>query len=292
MKKNILILTVIGIIGIPQIASASWWNIFTWKPFKKIPEHKIENRRIATTTPIESSELFNQKAEIEKLKKEMDELRRQTTKETGNNSITPTKLLKTLPDTTKIITTPIAPSVGDKDVLYTNIVKEYEEFKSKISIERNNLSGSTLPLEKQYFSYLGELLSKIVSDIGYLASIKSWNPRPDVNEIYALKLDKLKNDYYSTSKSFSVDIQIEKSNKIEIIESVRDEINLSKQNNLKIINQKIADLNTKYATDIKSLDSKGLTESGKSSLINYLNSKYLSDYNLLKAEWQKVYYSN
>lgn len=80
MKKYIIVLFLITFI-IPSVALASWWNPFTWKIFHKPVEPKIEQPIVTsstTNTVTEESPKVDQSAEIEKLKKEVEGLKKKT----------------------------------------------------------------------------------------------------------------------------------------------------------------------------------------------------------------------
>jgi len=80
MKKYLLVL-LLTIFIIPSIALASWWNPFSWKIFYRSVETKIEQPIIvssATNTVTEESSKVDQSAEIEKLKKEVEGLKKKT----------------------------------------------------------------------------------------------------------------------------------------------------------------------------------------------------------------------
>src|SRR3990167_11439262 len=72
MKKFILPILMVGIL-LPNMVFAAWWNPFTWKIFNRPPkiEPVVELPKEETNDSV-----VNQSAEIEKLKREVDELKR------------------------------------------------------------------------------------------------------------------------------------------------------------------------------------------------------------------------
>lgn len=67
MKNNIykiLFIFAISILIVPQVTLAAWWNPFTWKIFNKTPEINVQSA--------------NQSSELEKLRSEVEELKKKT----------------------------------------------------------------------------------------------------------------------------------------------------------------------------------------------------------------------
>ncbi|MEK7081819.1 MAG: hypothetical protein AAB905_01270, partial [Patescibacteria group bacterium] len=85
MRKFLIILILSALI-IPQITFAAWWNPFTWKIFKRASEVKIEKTinipknnlgvEFSTSSPSKQLNIIDQTAEVEKLKKEVNELKK------------------------------------------------------------------------------------------------------------------------------------------------------------------------------------------------------------------------
>ncbi|MCX6722678.1 MAG: hypothetical protein NT094_01245 [Candidatus Staskawiczbacteria bacterium] len=104
MKKYLLTLLLILFI-IPSVALASWWNPFSWKIFNRSSEVKIERpiappvNQIDTSnqTPKEKKKKLDQSTEIEKLKKEVTELKAKSeTIKTTKPTIT-SKIINAIP---------------------------------------------------------------------------------------------------------------------------------------------------------------------------------------------------
>src|SRR3989338_3971279 len=74
MKKFILPILMVGIL-LPNMVFAAWWNPFTWKIFNRPPkiEPVVELPKEETNDSV-----VNQSAEIVKLKREVDELKRKS----------------------------------------------------------------------------------------------------------------------------------------------------------------------------------------------------------------------
>lgn len=69
IQRQILTAIVVGVLVIPQLSLAAWWNPFTWKIFNR--SQKAPAAVVATIT----APISNQSIEIEKLKKEIETLR-------------------------------------------------------------------------------------------------------------------------------------------------------------------------------------------------------------------------
>src|SRR3990167_1320893 len=88
MKNKTLILILVITLIVPQVVSAAWWNPFSWRIFTKIFTPKTEIIQVATST--------DSNAEIERLRAEVEELKKQeadsaTKNEIGTPVIQPSK---------------------------------------------------------------------------------------------------------------------------------------------------------------------------------------------------------
>lgn len=70
--KKVFLVSLVGLFIAPQIALAVWWNPFTWKIFQRAPTTPPQVQIQATTT-------VDQSAEIERLQKEVTELKKPST---------------------------------------------------------------------------------------------------------------------------------------------------------------------------------------------------------------------
>jgi hypothetical protein len=87
MKSKIIILGLIGVMAIPQVVSAAWWNPFSWKVFKRASAPKVEMVQTATTVAgIATS--TEEKSELEKLRAEVEELKNNQKNQTVNSTPT------------------------------------------------------------------------------------------------------------------------------------------------------------------------------------------------------------
>ena len=83
-KLNIVLVILVAFVLMPQTVSASWWNPFSWKVFNRSSEVKIEKpitppvnpANISTQTTKEEPKKLDQSVEIEKLKKEVEVLKK------------------------------------------------------------------------------------------------------------------------------------------------------------------------------------------------------------------------
>ncbi len=69
MRNKILILAILSVLTIPQIASAAWWNPWSWKVFNR-------SQQVETGSSVETSEFSKQTEEIDNLKKEIEQLKK------------------------------------------------------------------------------------------------------------------------------------------------------------------------------------------------------------------------
>ncbi|MBI2630857.1 hypothetical protein HYW73_01395 [Candidatus Nomurabacteria bacterium] len=87
--KKILLLSIISLLIIPQVTLAVWWNPFTWKIFKRSSEIKIEQTTDVSSNPTktssetqEESSKADQAENIEKLKTEIEDLKKKINEDT------------------------------------------------------------------------------------------------------------------------------------------------------------------------------------------------------------------
>jgi len=90
-----LFLVLVGLLIVPQVTFAAWWNPFTWNVFNRAKAPQVEVQKTS------------QPSEIEKLRSEIEELKKKTTTPT----VTPPKSATQSSGTTKPKTQAIAPSV-------------------------------------------------------------------------------------------------------------------------------------------------------------------------------------
>ena len=180
---------------VPQVVFGAWWNPFSWKVFKKSSRTQVNSVLVATSTGFIG--------EIEKLRAEVEELKnKEVTSNKGNSSReNSTQSSDSNPSSPEIIS---ITQKGNEKVLYADVVEKYTNFQSSIIFEKSGLKkNSQLYTERQYFTYLNDLLNRITADTGYLASIKYSNPRPvNIEEIYISKFNKLKIEYNTEVKKY------------------------------------------------------------------------------------------
>lgn len=100
IKKNILVILLISLLGflaVPKTSLAAWWNPFTWKIINKVTEMRTQKSAPVNPTPQSTD---NQSSEIEKLKKEIGELKQKSLSDTKSK---PLKIQETTPAPTQIL---------------------------------------------------------------------------------------------------------------------------------------------------------------------------------------------
>lgn len=90
-----LLLVLVGLLIVPQVTFAAWWNPFTWNIFNRAKAPQVEVQKV------------NQPSEIEKLRNEVEELK----KKTNTSLVTPPKSPTAPSGVSKPTTQPIIPSV-------------------------------------------------------------------------------------------------------------------------------------------------------------------------------------
>src|SRR3989344_7684532 len=90
-----LLLVLVGLLIVPQVTFAAWWNPFTWNIFNRAKAPQVEVQKTA------------QPSEIEKLRNEVEELK----KKTNTSVVTPPKSPTSPTSVSKSTTQPTAPSV-------------------------------------------------------------------------------------------------------------------------------------------------------------------------------------
>lgn len=124
MKSNlpkIFIIAVISILIFPQVSFAAWWNPFTWKIFNKTPTEKVQETK--------------QPSEIEKLRSEVEELK----KKVATPVSSATKPSTAVSDKSKATTKPVTP-VAKPAVTATELKKQNpQEYKTLIDENKTKL---------------------------------------------------------------------------------------------------------------------------------------------------------
>jgi hypothetical protein len=236
MKNKLFIPILIFSLVLPQVALASWWNPFSWRIFNKIfgPKDTITQEIVLNEEiiPEEVKDKENEESEIEKLKAEIEELKREkdevVQKPTPSTTQTPTKQnnTPTVSNPAPVPTSQVTNKTLSRNEMYNNILQKYKDFQPVITNERGGLSkNSSFVTERTYFAYLDDILNRINADIGYLESIKHWNPRPENIEIvYEEKLSKLKEEYNVSKNRYTNEIDADQKAtiKAELIKYIRE----------------------------------------------------------------------
>jgi len=196
-KKTTLIL--LTAILIPQVVFAAWWNPFTWNLFERFFPAKVEVYETIQGPTISGSSATSPTTIAEKDK----DIEKEITVKAN-----PDKPKNTLPKTQKDpILSPIPKNNIDipKD-LFNDILQEYTEFSVVVSKEKIVSSqNSMLPSDRTHFLFIKNLLDKVGGDIGYLTTIKDWNPRPTINQqLYLSRISGYKIEFEKKIKQHAI----------------------------------------------------------------------------------------
>lgn len=219
MKKGLVLAIFIAFL-IPSVASAAWWNPFSWKIFSKF----FSTRPIETQVeqvPEADSDSKNQSLEIEKLKEELETLRTQASESEKRNE------QKVVPQATKppvqenipkSVVTPVAPQtylapvVKSGEVLYDELIQKYTVFKSYLESEKRSLNKNSQYIsEREYYTRIDDLLNRTSGDLGYLQTVKNWDSiPPNIEYIYLTKFDSLKSEHNREASLYLVELNQDK----------------------------------------------------------------------------------
>lgn len=194
MKKLTYIL--LFAILVPQIVSAAWWNPLSWKILRRADSKTqiLENRVKELEQKLEAAPTTQATTTM-----------KENTKPTKNSPVINTQT------NTQSISSPIQQVQKNYESSYDDLVKKYTELLSVVESEKKLMrKNSPLQSEKGYYRYLEQLQTKANSDLGYLVSIKYYNPRPKgIVEIYSTKYIQLNNDYWANNKAYATEIKEE-----------------------------------------------------------------------------------
>lgn len=204
--KNRVILVFATLLLFPNVVFAAWWNPFSWFNgwdfLKKDKDHKteiLENR-------------------VQELEEKLEKSIATTTEEKSDDSdgakvpstlSSPSSTQNKIPTVTPTQISTI--SVKTEVVTYTDLVKKYQDFQPYLSNIKGGLKKlSPLSAEREFYQYVSETLNSVTADLGYLITIKNFNPPPpNIVEIYLSKFNKLKSGYDNENKKYSVNYEIE-----------------------------------------------------------------------------------
>jgi len=268
MEKAILSVFV-GILLVPQLAFAAWWNPFSWKVFNR-EESKtqvLENRVKELEKKLEAN--VSTSTKVDKIEK-------------TDATITKNKKIETKQEVKKEIktfTTPNGAVIDDAgDVVLEPLVDQTQK-KVISNIDNVATAHQYFDMKKTCVGLSGDQYSECVS--------------------YAYNQPPVKVNYTTvTTPSAQTLLDIEKARLDN--EIAKQQILLDQANNKKIqlnaVNQKIVALNAKYIQDIKNVDidnaGRGVTTASSNLQKSAIERKYISDYNTLQVEYQQILYSN
>lgn len=186
MKKLLPVLGVLFLV--PQIALAAWWNPLSWFSGWKV-FHKTENKTqvIEMTPQLETNIVVSEEAPKEPVAPE-------------------SKKMKSKPLNSEVkVTTQTPPAEGAIQNQYTDLIKNFEDFKLKVEdeiVKTKNLYLGTV----SYLTYKSriEYLESFSLNLDYeIRAIKLSSQSADIVNKYKIKLVHLNNDYSETSSIFS-----------------------------------------------------------------------------------------
>lgn len=273
IPMNRLVLLLVLVVLIPQVAFASWWNPFSWNIFLRIFSPKTEVIRVETSTENVAG-TTGEISEIEKLKAEVEELKKQQTSNGQKTTpATQTSTKQNIPTTTSIPAPQTPTKTISRDEMFADIMQKFTDFQSTITNVKGGLKkNSSLYTEKQYFIYIDNLLNGITGSLGYLISIKSWNPRPaNIEEIYLFRLNEQKSEYEIKAKQYDV-------------EKLQDEMSIAKSNVVSYIRENklnlyVASIHIEAARQLYLFD-------------QLFNTKYSQDFESKKTQQETVEFAN
>lgn len=179
MKKRLFHSLAIALLLVPQVTFAVWWNPFTWKVFNKAPTAKVQEAK--------------QPSEIEKLRSEVEELKKKITTATSS----PAKASNVVADKSKATTKPVTPII--KPVVSSptptkNLSQQIDEqnyvkyFIASLNFPIGKYGASKVYAEK-YVSWAKDAIRDTKKDRASLSGLRDSDP----NNIAGLKafLDKL-----------------------------------------------------------------------------------------------------
>jgi len=233
MKKyylKIVYIMVVILLAAPQVASASWWNPFSWSIF-----NKTDNKN-------------------QILEKKIQELENKII----NNTVTVTPTPKEISTTTTVVNHPVEKKKVKKDEpSVDNSLFIQAQIKAQVEAQLKEKAEQAALVEKQKAEE--QRIIDAITEENRLAKEKIAN--------LAAK---------------------QAAEKIAIEEALLE----AKQTQLNNINQKIVELNVKYSEDMKKCSTAGGTTAGVSECKNLMTNRYIDDYNVLMAEFQRIKYSN
>jgi hypothetical protein len=288
MKKFLLILLTITLL--PQVAFAAWWNPLSWKIIKKTDSKTqiLENRVKELEQKLEAGSTTNSVKAT-----------KENTNSVKNNPVVTPQTASKLSDTS------VTQAQKSEDGSYDELISKYSEFRSTIINAKSlTIKNSYLQTERNYYSYLDQLQTRVNSDISYLTSVKYYNPRPSgIVEIYSTKYTQLNDEYRERNRAYATDLREEELQRPAKEKQAEEEIQNKAQEEagsrasakaikLKAVNKKIVDLNSKYAKDMKDCSGRAVSMSIVYACENAIERQYRNDYNILSAEYDAVQYGD
>ncbi|MDO8471059.1 MAG: hypothetical protein Q7S49_00410 [bacterium] len=233
---------------IPQVAFAAWWNPFSW--FDSWSFIRTDTEKEALEERVKELEGKLKEAPSQTSVATSTDATTQITpssKKDSNTSGANNPSIKLITPITSPQTQPVTTNIS-KNSSYSDIVKNYKDFRSVIASEQSQLrKNPSLYTEREYYKYLDNLLIRITADLGYLLSIESWNPRPaNIEGIYASKFNNLKSEYNTKAKQYIIERAQDEVERAAAIERAEQEaierVLLEKQQYVQEIKVKVAEM--------------------------------------------------
>lgn len=189
---------------------SAWWNPFSWN-FNRTNKEKeaLEEKVKELEEKLDEVESATSTSVVNKEKESSTAV---TSKATSNSTLKPVVPVQTQTQNTANI------SVDE-------LITKYTSFRDYVASEKSGLiKNSSLYSERNYYSYLEELLNRISADLGYLSTIKHWKQLPEnIEQTYLYKFNKLETEHKSEATTYAVEreqneISLAKQTAIDYIE--------------------------------------------------------------------------
>lgn len=212
MKNKILVFILLLAITIPQVASAAWWNPFSWKVFERIFTPKVEvfeAEKEVVKGSMEDIATTTEESEIEKLRAEIEELKNQ-------KNIDPiqkpkaSSVPKTTTETTKstTISPVVVPTISvNYEEKYKKLLADYVTFRDNLALSIQNMQEIFNPLEVEsnHLKYLQSILPGVKTDVSEILKIFNSSPKSPVTvDLYATKFVSVNQDYQQKDATYRI----------------------------------------------------------------------------------------
>lgn len=297
MNNKIITLGLILTFIAPQVASAAWWNPFSWNIF-----NKKDQKTLMLENQVKELEnrLNNKESQIqEELPVATSSTKIEITRPPVVNKTVP-KGVTVQPSTQKTTgltstKTSVEVTVNTDDLFNTINIKINKLFDIKDSFKLLESTPNITKGDKNLIftkqTEINSVINNATQDKTNYTKIIAQSTKSDLN----------KNITYLNSLIADLDIKISNFNndytqiKTNIPKNIAADTVIfvsDKEDRLKAVNLEIAQLNTKHAADIEKANSAGGTMSGVETTISNITRLYQIEYNKLQAKYQLIKYGN